>query len=129
MSDDLNKKIKQITDILSQENMPDNIKGLLNMLSSSSEPEEPAQKPAAQSPAREERPQKSEIEDNVEMVRKIKKVMDHVSSSSNDPRVNLLNAIRPFLNTGRQKKVNNCIKLIQMSSISRLLDDSDKGNL
>ena len=128
MSDDINKKIKQITDILGQENIPDNFKGLLNMLSSQSESEESPQKPVDSPLVRDEKPQRNELEENVEMVRRIKKIMDHVNTN-NDPRVNLLNAVRPFLNNTRQKKVNNCIKLLQMASISRILDDSDKGSL
>lgn len=127
MSEDLNKKIKQITDMLGQENIPDNFKGLLNMLAGSAESGEPAPKTAEQPFVKEEKFQKSELEENVEMMRRIKKVMDHVNHNS-DPRVNLLNAIRPFLNNSRQKKVNNCIKLLQMASLSRVLDESDKGS-
>lgn len=127
MSEDLNKKIKQITDMLGQENIPDNFKGLLSMLAGSSESEEPAPKTAEQPFVKEEKFQRSELEENMEMVRRIKKVMDHVNHNS-DPRVNLLNAVRPFLNNSRQKKVNNCIKLLQMVSLSRIMDETDKGS-
>ena len=132
MSDDINKKIKQITDILGQENIPDNFKGLLSMFASQAGNDEPSQKTdnpkvVEQPTTKEERPQRSELEENMEMVRRVKKVMDHMNNN-NDPRVNLLNAIRPFLNNTRQQKVSNCIKLLQMASISRLIDDSDKGN-
>lgn len=127
MSEDLNKKIKQITDILGQENIPDNFKGLLSMLASPPESEEPVSRPAEHIPVKEDKSQRSEMEENLEMVRRVKKVMEHMNSN-NDPKVNLLNAIRPFMSNSRQKKVNSCIKLIQMASLSRLMDDSDKGN-
>lgn len=134
MSEDINKKLKQITDILGQENMPDNFKGLLNMFASQLSSDEPTQK--SENPkvieqtapaAKEEKQQRSEFEDNMEMVRRVKNIMEHMNNN-NDPRVNLLNAIRPFLNNSRQKKVSNCIRLLQMVSISRLIDDSDKGS-
>jgi hypothetical protein len=127
MSDDLNKKIKQITDILGQENMPDNIKGLLSLLAGSnsqSEPEEP--KPVDLVPKKEDRPVKSEMEDNLEMIRKVKKIMDGMNRKD-DPRINLLSAVRPFLSSTRQKKLNNCLKLLQMHNITKYIDEQDKN--
>lgn len=133
MSDDINKKIKQITDILGQENIPENFKGLLTMFASQTNEEPPEKKPdppkVTEPPViKEERFARNELEDNMEMVRRVKKMMDHMNTN-NDPRVTLLNAIRPFLNNTRQQKVSNCIKILQMISISRLMDDVDKGSL
>lgn len=133
MSDDLNKKIKQITDILGQETIPDNLKGLLSLLTSSGGNED-----STSSRERTERDEdarllkdnkspRSEIDENVDMVRKIKKVMDKVTTN-NDPRVNLLTAVRPFLNSSRQKKLNSCIKILHMTSMTRFLDDFDKDS-
>lgn len=127
MSDDLNKKIKQITDILGQENMPDNIKGLLSLLAGSSsqnQPEEP--KPVDLVPRKEDRTVRSEMEDNLEMIRKVKKLMDGMNRKD-DPRINLLSAVRPFLNSTRQKKLNNCLKLLQMHNITKYIDEQDKN--
>lgn len=129
MSDDLNKKIKQITDILGQDNIPDNVKGLLSLLASPGPREEPAPHPVEnQYAAREEKREKTDLEENLEMVRKIKKVMDRVGSG-NDPRVNLLTAIRPFLSTNRQKKVGDAIKMLTMTNVARLFEDNDTLNL
>ncbi|MGB3989198.1 MAG: hypothetical protein WBL32_01520, partial [Acetivibrionales bacterium] len=47
-------------------------------------------------------------------------------NSSNDPRINLLNAIKPFMNNRRQKKIGNCIQLLQIASLSRLLNEQEK---
>lgn len=133
MSDDLNKKIKQITDILGQETIPDNLKGLLNMLASSASKDNPApsrehaEKDEEVRLLKENNQPKNETEENMEMFRKIKKVMDKVSTN-NDPRVNLLAAVKPFLNSTRQKKLNNCIKLLHMASMTRFLDEIDKDS-
>lgn len=127
MSDDLNKKIKQITDILGQENMPDNIKGLLSLLAgSNSQSEVEAPKAVDLVPKKEERPAKSEIEENVEMIRKVKKIMDRMNSKD-DPRINLLAAIKPFLNNTRQKKLGSCLKLLQMHNITKYIEEQDKN--
>lgn len=136
MSDDLNKKIKQITDLLGQDNIPDNVKGLLSLLTSSGTKEEPTpQRPVelpqhkeerSEKSERSERSERSELEENMEMIRKVRKVMDRLNTN-NDPRVNLLTAIKPFLNNKRQKKLGNCIRMIQMSGLTKLIDDQDKG--
>jgi hypothetical protein len=126
MSDDLNNKIKQIAEILGQDNnMQDNLKGLLGLLGSSGNKEEIPPKTNDTVIKKEEKAARSELEDNLDLVRKMKKVADKLNSK-NDPRVNLLTAIRPFLNLTRQKRLNNCIKLLQMSSLTSFLDENDK---
>ncbi len=131
MSDDLNNKIKQISEMLGQENMPDNVKNLINLLAGSSSNNNNEDEPVNTSNPTEDKAQsqpRSEVDDNIEMIRKVKTVMDKLNNN-NDPRVNLLTAIRPFLNNKRQDKLNSCIKILQMSSIARLMDDSQgKGN-
>lgn len=129
MSEDLNKKIQQIADVLGSDSMPDNIKDLLSVLAGSLGSKKPEETTAKQTeappPSREERSSHSEGEDSGDMLRRVKKVMDKVSIN-NDPRINLLNAIQPFMNPHRQKKIGNCIRLLQMTSLTRLLDDNDK---
>lgn len=126
MSDDLSNKIKQITDILGQENLPDNLKGLLALLAG---PSSSNQEPSSNKPeipvAREKQPERNELDENWEMMQRIKKLMDR-ASPANDPRVNLLSAIKPFLNSTRQRKLNGCIRILQMSSLVRYLEENGK---
>lgn len=135
MSDDLNKAIKQITDVLSQESLPDNLKGLLSMLAGSAGQEDAQTAASASSGSsgslaspelKEYREEKNDQDDSLN--NKIRNIVDRVNVQ-NDPRVALLNAIRPFLSSRKQKKLNNCVRLIQMSSLTRLLDDNEKGGL
>lgn len=135
MSDDLGKKIKQITDVLSQDGMPDNLKGLLSMLANSASKEEETSNPTEASPPREEksspredRSMGSELEENLEMMRKVKKIMDLTKANAHDPRINLLNALKPFVSGKRQKKVSNCIQMLQLSSLTGFLNDKEKGS-
>lgn len=132
MSDDLNKAIKQLTDVLSQENLPDNLKGLLSMLAGSAGKEDTQTAASASSGSsaspepKEYREEKNDQDDNLN--NKIRNIVDRVNVQ-NDPRVALLYAIKPFLSSRKQKKLNNCVRLIQMSSLTRLLDDNEKGGL
>lgn len=127
MSDDLGKKIKQITDLLGQDTVADGVKSLLSMLGSTKD-DVPAQseKQVELLPTGSDDAGSSRVEqdDTINMVRKVKKVMDNISHG-NDPRVNLLNALRPYLNKNRQKKLNSCVKLLSITSLSKLIDDDD----
>jgi hypothetical protein len=124
MNDDMNKKIKQVAELLGQEDIPDNVKSLISLLASSGSKEESPSK-INTSPSREEKPEKTDLDENVEMVRRVRSMMEKMRSN-NDPRVNLLTAIRPFLNDSRQKKVSNIIKLLQMSSVAKFVDEFEK---
>ncbi|MDP4183009.1 MAG: hypothetical protein Q8942_18220 [Bacillota bacterium] len=128
MSDDLNKKIKQITDIFGQENIPDNVKGLLSLLvgpGNQSETDAPKALEDEPVPVREENKSKNDQDENIEMIKRARKMMERLNTKD-DPRINLLYSMRPFLNNSRQKKIVTCVKLLQMYNLSKLMDD-DKG--
>lgn len=146
MSDDFNKKLKQITEMLgASENMPENLSGLLSMLASSASKDQ-SPPPTSETETQKERApfkinsheslsqektvkeerNNNDLQENMEMLRKVKGIMDAMKNT-NDPRINLLTAISPFLSNNRQKKIGNCIKMFQMAQITRLMNDSEKS--
>lgn len=124
MSEDLNKKIKQIADALGQENIPDNVKGLLSLFANSISDEKSSSK-EDNSSSDEGKESKNELAENVDMIRKVTDVMSKLNSI-NDPRINLLQAIKPFLNNRRQSKLNNCVNILRMSSLVKLIEENEK---
>jgi hypothetical protein len=124
MSDDLNNKIKQLADLLSQENLPENLAGILSLLGGQSgEKDSP---PKANEP-KEKQQEKHKISgplENKEMLDKVMRFMNN-ANSVNDPRITLLTALKPFMNKRRQNNINNCINIIKMSRLVSILDDSD----
>ncbi len=148
MSNDLGKKVQQIAQMLGQEELPDNMKELVALLASSlgknnkegdvspdnagrdvSQPEykevDASSQKTSQDSTVSDRSQNTEPSVNPEILNTALKAMDRINSA-NDPRVNLLQAIKPFMNTRRQKKIGNCIQLLQLTSISKLLNDREK---
>lgn len=126
MSDDLDKKIQQIAEMLGQDKVPDNLKSLVSLLAGSLNSKESSTgKTSEEEQSGEEKAAQTVPEDNTEMERKIKKLMDGLSTG-NDPRINLLHAIKPFMNGKRQKKISNAIQLLQMTSLTRLMNNNDK---
>lgn len=112
MSEDLNNKINQITSILGQEKIPDNIKNLLSSLSNATNADN-----------------QNENDESYQTLRRVKNIIDRLNASDQDDRVILLNAVKPFLNLSRQKKLTSCIKILRMVSLSSLLDESGFGNI
>jgi len=128
MSDEMGDKFKQIADMLGQSsntNVPDNVKGLLNMLmTNSSTKEESHQDDIPKKPSTNGESPKADTDEVIDMTRKIKKAMNMLNPP-NDPKVNLLNAINPYLNKKRQKKLQTCMKLMKMGSLTKLFDELD----
>lgn len=135
--DDLGKKIQQIAGLLGQDNMPDNVKDLLSVLSGSfsesSDSKDKAsgianigsEKPEAESRENTNIPVGTDSSDNAELFMRAKKMMDKLGTG-NDPRVNLLHAIKPFMSGKRQQKIGHCIKILQLASLTKLMDLGDK---
>ena len=129
MSDEMGDKFKQIAEMLGQNsntNIPDNVKGLLNMfMSNSSTKEENAPEDNPQTQKTNDDSSRSETDDTADMARKMKKAMTMLNTTTNDPKVNLLNAIRPYLNKDRQRKLQTCMKIIKIGGLTKILDDSE----
>ena len=143
MSDELDKKINQISELLGgQENLADNLKSLLTLLASNNANKNDANinnTDSSKSASSEEKEssiplsndnmsKKKESDETSEMANRIAKVINSMNSS-NDHRINLLLSLKPFLNTKRQNKLNTCIKMLNISKLTRLLDENDKGIL
>jgi len=126
MSDEMGDKFKQIADMLGQNsnaNIPDNVKGLLNMfMSNNSTKEESSSEDTPQNSIANEEPSKTGTDEGADMARKMKKAMSMLNKP-NDSKVNLLNAINPYLNKGRQKKLQTCMKLMKLGSLTKLFDE------
>lgn len=144
MNDDFNKKLKQITEMLGgNEKASENLAGLLSLLadssgkaqSTASSADTEAQKVKTESDtdttesvpkfkAIDEETGRNKFQDNAEMMRTVRVIMDRMQNM-NDPRINLLTAIRPFLNNNRQNKLGNCIRLFQMTQLTKLMADTE----
>ena len=150
MSDDLGKKIQQIAEMLGQDSVPDNVKELVALLANSmaskdgaSDKTEPSggttpstgtfpsgtvsqAGTATASGKTSEKPAINDLLNNPELMNTARKALSRINSG-NDPRINLLHAIEPFMNNKRQKKIGTCIQLLQVAGFSRLLNEHDNN--
>lgn len=136
MSDDLSKAIKQIGEMLSQDKGGDSLMSLLSLLGSSGSKESEVKEDKKENKKDKENrsesyPSGDVSQDNSEMVRQITNIMSSLNTR-NDPRVHLLSALKPFLSRNRQKKLSNCIMLLQLTSVMRAMEtnkESDRDGL
>lgn len=125
--DELSRKIQQIAELLGQDSMPDNVKGLLSVLSGSLSGNDNTSAVSTETMPKkdEESEHPANKEDNTEILNRAKKMMDKLNTG-NDPRVSLLYALKPYMNNKRQQKIGNCIKLLQLVSLTKLIDLNEK---
>ena len=136
MDDDLNDKINQVAEMIKNDELPDNIKNIISMLSkdtqSDSTDSDSAASPSAYSEKSGTGKKKSSNNDhsdddmveNLAMISKIKKILDKTTGAP-DPKLSLLSALEPFLNDSRQDKLKNCMKIVKMTKLTEILKETD----
>lgn len=60
---------------------------------------------------------------DIDTILKIKKIMEKMNSSTNDPIINLLNAIKPFIIESKKSIIDQIIKFIEISNALYLFND------
>lgn len=131
MSDDLNKAIKQISNILEKDELPDNVKQLIGAFTNSTNDKKSAteknSEPDKNVQTEERQNNDDELDNNIAMLSKIGTLMSRMKNYK-DPRVNLLTSIKPFLNKRRKTKLNSCINFLRLYPIiQNLLEDNDNN--
>ncbi|NLI57839.1 MAG: hypothetical protein GX387_04870 [Clostridium sp.] len=131
MNDNFNNNIKQLGDILANENISESLINILSLLANTPKKEKPPEETQKENSSHEgQNNQKNksdeDIYNNADLMRKVKSIMND-AKTLDDPRINLLTAIKPFLNSNRQKKVGDCIKLFQMFHLTNMMTDIEKS--
>lgn len=115
MSNDMSNLMNQINNMIKNNQIPDEIKNIMNGLNNTNE----------QTQSNEST---SNSEFDMETIIKIKKVMDSIKESSNDPRANLLRSLKPYLKDSRKEKIDQYIQLFGMSKAFEMFGSSLGGD-
>ena len=59
---------------------------------------------------------------DINMIMKMKTIMDSMKNNKNDPRANLLKSLKPYLNSNRKDKVDQYIQLFNMSKAFEIMN-------
>ena len=108
MSDNMSNLMNQISNMLNSNEIPDDIK---NMMSNLSKSQKDSSTSNTASPN--EISNSSQAADlDIETIMKIKKIMDSMKETKNDPRANLLRSLKPYLKDSRKEKVEQYIQFL-----------------
>lgn len=61
-------------------------------------------------------------DDNLEMTRKISAIASKINDRS-DPKINLLYALKPYMNSTRTQHIDKAIKMLRLTQITELFKD------
>ena len=98
MSEDMSDLINKFSQMLKSNDMPDEIKNVINNLSSSNS--DVSSKSAEDS----ELGSNSSPEFDINTMLKMKSIIDAMNKEKNDPRANLLKSLKPYLKESRKEK-------------------------
>ena len=109
MDDDFVNKIEQLKDMLNKPAFKENIENIMSLIPNTQDTQADSSSTSNQN-------------NNETITNTIKKVMEkrpHV----NDPRTNLLNAIKPYLNPKRQQRIDSYAKILNVTMLSKFFND------
>lgn len=112
MSQDISDKIKLLAEMLGQDSMQENIRGLVEMLKGNQD-----KKADETENTNEQQNYKAIDEAAAKPVQQPERI-----STGHDPRMNLLSSIKPYMSERRKNKISNCIRVLQIAQIFKLMD-------
>ena len=110
--------IKNLSQMLNDGNIPDNVKEMFNNFSSNSNGSNNSSSNANEDSSEDTSSNSSNSFSGIdfETILKMKSIMEKMNSKD-DPRANLLLSLKPYLKESRKNKVEQYIKLFNMSKV------------
>lgn len=132
MSDDMSEMMQKMSEMLKNNEIPDNIKSIMNNLASSSNSNNSSNQSKESSISEnsfngnssQESSNNSSDMPNIDLgtMLKMKSIIDSMNQQQNDPRANLLRSLKPYLKPSRKEKVDQYIKLFSMGKVFEVLN-------
>lgn len=126
MGDDMSEMIQKVSEMLKNNEIPDNIKSMMSNFASEQNSSSVSQESSSNTTEDEG---KRDSNDSFEMpnidlntMLKMKSIVDSMNKQQNDPRANLLRSLKPYLKPSRKEKVEQYIKLFSMGKVFEVLN-------
>lgn len=121
MSEDISNLMNQINNMIKNNEIPDEIKNMMNHITSGSQSNSDNKVNQDISSNDSSSEGDSVPEFDMATIMKMKNIMDSMKSSKDDPRANLLRSLKPYLKESRKEKVDQYIKLFGMGKVFEML--------
>ena len=124
MSDDMSDIMNKLNSMLKNNELPDDIKNIVNNFSSSGKSD------SGTSSSSNNNTSSDTSGIDFDTILKMKTIMDSINNPQNDPRSNLLKSLKPYLRDSRKSKVDQYIKIFSMGKVFEALNPlgGDKKN-
>lgn len=122
MNEDMSDMIKNLSNMLNSKDIPDDIKNIINNFSSNNKNSNAEDISSANKHSTNTSSSESNSDIDIGMILKMKKIMDSMKNNKDDPRANLLLSLKPYLKNSRQEKVDQYIKLFNMSKVFEVIN-------
>ena len=123
MNEDMSNLMEQINNMMKNNQIPDDIKNIINSMSQNSSNSGNTDSQVKDTSSSENSSSDSSMpEFDMATIMKLKRVMESMKSSSNDPRANLLKSLKPYLKDSRKEKVDQYIQIFGMGKVFEMLN-------
>lgn len=123
MNEDMSNLMEQINNMMKNNQIPDDIKNIINSMSQNSSNSGNTDSQVKDTSSSENTSSDSSMpEFDMATIMKLKRVMESMKSSSNDPRANLLKSLKPYLKDSRKEKVDQYIQIFGMGKVFEMLN-------
>ena len=123
MNEDMSNLMEQINNMMKNNQIPDDIKNIINSMSQNSSNSGNTDSQVKDTSSSENTSSDSSMpEFDMATIMKLKRVMESMKSSSNDPRANLLKSLKPYLKDSRKEKVDQYIQIFGMRKVFEMLN-------
>ncbi len=126
MSEDMSEIVQKMSEMLKNNEIPDNVKSILDGFTSNQNNSSPSQEDSSNATdSRNEQNSSDSFEmPNIDLgsMLKMKSIIDSMNKQQNDPRANLLRSLKPYLKPSRKEKVDQYIKLFSMGKVFEVIN-------
>jgi len=124
-NDEMSELFNKFSSMVNEGNIPDEMKNILSSLSNNSSSNSSSTNKEENETSDNAKNQEGDgLGIDIETIMKMKKIMDKMKGNGNDPRANLLLSLKPYLKESRKDKVDQYIKLFNMSKVAELFGSS-----
>ena len=141
MAEDMSDIFQKMNDMLKNNQIPEDVKNMLNQFTSGSSNNSSSDSSAKSSMSSSNEPEgsfreTSSTDDNqseipnfdIGSMLKMKSIIDSMNTQQNDPRANLLRSLKPYLKNSRKEKVDQYIKLFSMGKVFEMINPLGGGD-
>ena len=111
---DMNNLLDQFNNMVKNNEIPDNLKDIINTFSSSNNDKNSNNFNNSSSNTDSETSNSTDFDIDINTIMKFKQIMEAMNSNKSDPRSNLLLSLKPYLKDSRKQKVDQYIKIFNI---------------